>query len=399
MINFKKLILSILLISVFLVGLSAVSAAELTSPDESSSSDITIAEGGAPAVDSRYEAVDSNMIASSDEAILANEEDEEQEDYREDTYFDGKNIKTYTAKSTTKNIKTVKVTLKSSYYAENIANKKITYTFKGVTKSAKTDANGVAKIKINVPKTGNYKVVFKFAGDGGYYATSKTITVTVKNRYKIYASNSKYAYKKNKYYKIKVKDIVSKKPVKYLKVKVKIGSKTYKLKTNKNGIVKISTKKFRKGKYKVVISSLNKKVKVSKNANLTIYDPTIHTKTYKLKSYWEPISDGWENAYIFKGKMKVGKGDYISFYWTAAYSPQEGDERIFSTQCYSSEFYPNYHKIIKEKVYFTNDETGKVMTKTYKINDILRNVKTPYGYTPYKVTVTYKTYSKKLRWD
>ena len=179
-----------LLISVFLMGISIVSAADDTVLDDFASSDVVTSENGAPEIDSLYEAANSDITAASDEAILASDEDEVQEDYREETYFDGKNIKTYTAKSTTKNIKTVKVTLKSSYYAENIANKKITYTFKGKTKSAKTDNNGVVKIKINVPKTGTYKVKFKFEGDSGYYATSKTITVTVKNRYDSIAPSS-----------------------------------------------------------------------------------------------------------------------------------------------------------------------------------------------------------------
>ena len=394
MINYRKIILSMLLISVFLMGISIVSAADDTVLDDFASSDVVTSENGAPEIDSLYEAANSDITAASDEAILASDEDEVQEDYREETYFDGKNIKTYTAKSTTKNIKTVKVTLKSSYYAENIANKKITYTFKGKTKSAKTDNNGVVKIKINVPKTGTYKVKFKFEGDSGYYATSKTITVTVKNRYKIYASNSKYAYKKNKYYKIKVKDIVSKKPVKYLKVKVKIGSKTYKLKTNKRGIVKISTKKLKKGKHKVTVTSLNKKVKVSAKANLTIYDPTIHTKSYTIK-YNSEYDD-------YDGMVSVGKGEVIGSYWIPGYDPQSESFRVMHIHCYGDSIEPEYHKIIKAKVFYKEDSTDAKKVVTYKPEknyEYLISFSTPYGYTPYKVTVTYKTYSKKLRWD
>ena len=345
-------------------------------------------------MDHRQDMEHSNVIPLSDDGNITYEEDEEQEDYREGTYFDVNNIKTYTAKSTTKNIKTVKVTLRSSYFAEVAANKKFTYTFKGVTKSARTDAKGVAKIKINVPKAGKYKVTFKFAGDSEYYASSNTITVTVKNRYKIYASNSKYAYKAKKYYKIKVKDIVSKKPVKYLKLKVKIGKKTYKLKTNKNGNVKISTKKLKKGKYKVSVSSLNKKVKVSKKANLTIYDPSIHTKSYSIK-YDSEYDD-------YDGQVYVGKGEYIGSYWIPGYSPQSQSYRSMEIHCYGDSIEPKYHTIIKAKVYYKDDSTGKKMVKTYKPKkneEYLITFKTPSGYTPYKVTVTYKRHSKKLRWD
>ena len=90
MINYRKIILSMLLISVFLMGISIVSAADDTVLDDFASSDVVTSENGAPEIDSLYEAANSNITAASDEAILASDEDEVPEDYREETYFDGK---------------------------------------------------------------------------------------------------------------------------------------------------------------------------------------------------------------------------------------------------------------------------------------------------------------------
>ena len=70
--------------------------------------------------------------------------------------------------------------------------------------------------------------------------------------------------------------------------------------------------------------------------------------------------------------------------------------------CYGDSIEPQYHKIIKAKVFYKEDSTDAKKVVTYKPEknyEYLISFSTPYGYTPYKVTVTYKTYSKKLRWD
>jgi hypothetical protein len=100
--------------------------------------------------------------------------------------------------------------------------------------------------------------------------------------------------------------------------------------------------------------------------------------------------------------VSVGKGEYISSYWIPGYDPQSESYRPMNIHCGGDSIEPEYHTIIKAKVYYKDDSTGEKMVKTYKPDknmEYLISFKTPYGYTPYKVTVTYKTYSKKLRWD
>ena len=58
-----------------------------------------------------------------------------------------------------------------------LAGKKITFTVNGKTYSAKTNAKGVASVKVSLNKKGTYKFTSKFAGDSTYKAISKTATL------------------------------------------------------------------------------------------------------------------------------------------------------------------------------------------------------------------------------
>ena len=78
--------------------------------------------------------------------------------------------KTYKAKAKTKK---VTATFKSAK-GKAIKGKKITFKVKGKTYTAKTNAKGVATIKVKLTKKGTYKVTAKFAGDATYKAISKT---------------------------------------------------------------------------------------------------------------------------------------------------------------------------------------------------------------------------------
>lgn len=82
--------------------------------------------------------------------------------------------KTFKKKATKK----LTATLKSSGKA--IKNKKITFKVNGKTYSAKTNAKGVATVKIKLTKKGTFKYTAKFAGDAAYKAVSKTNKIKVK---------------------------------------------------------------------------------------------------------------------------------------------------------------------------------------------------------------------------
>lgn len=82
--------------------------------------------------------------------------------------------KTFKKKATKK----LAATLKSSGKA--VKSKKITFKVNGKTYSAKTNAKGVATVKIKLTKKGTFKYTAKFAGDAGYKAVSKTNKIKVK---------------------------------------------------------------------------------------------------------------------------------------------------------------------------------------------------------------------------
>lgn len=60
-----------------------------------------------------------------------------------------------------------------------IAGKKITFTVKGKTYSAKTNAKGIATVTIKLTKKGKFTVTAKFAGDNTYKAISKKAKLTI----------------------------------------------------------------------------------------------------------------------------------------------------------------------------------------------------------------------------
>ncbi len=130
-------------------------------------------------------------------------------------------------------------------------------------------------------KVGKYKATLSYSGhtfvfgsDGyKFNPSSSTFTLNVKNpNTSVSAPKVTAYYKANKYFKVNVKN--NGKAVKNLKLNLKVytGSKykNYVIKTNKNGVAKISTKKFKVGSHNVKITSKNSKYKVSKTSKIII---------------------------------------------------------------------------------------------------------------------------------
>ncbi|AMK14584.1 Ig-like domain-containing protein [Methanobrevibacter olleyae] len=83
--------------------------------------------------------------------------------------------KTFKAKATKK----VSFTLKDAS-GKAIKAKKITFKVKGKTYTAKTNAKGIATVKVKLTKKGKYTITAKFAGDNTYKAISKKAKITIK---------------------------------------------------------------------------------------------------------------------------------------------------------------------------------------------------------------------------
>ena len=84
--------------------------------------------------------------------------------------------KTYKLKAKTKKLA---ATLKTSF-GKVLKNKKITFIVKGKKYTAKTNAKGIATVKVKLTKKGTYKFTVKYSGDKTYSAISKKSKVVIK---------------------------------------------------------------------------------------------------------------------------------------------------------------------------------------------------------------------------
>ena len=152
--------------------------------------------------------------------------------------------------ATAKVAKTLSVTLKDAN-GKAIANKTITYSINGVTKTTKTDANGIVKIAVNQAKAGTYYYSICFLGDNDYKSAFKTVKVTVnKQATKAVFKAKTFKVKATKKVSFTLKD-ASGKAIKGKKITFKVGKKTYTAKTNAKGVATVKVKLTKKGKYTV----------------------------------------------------------------------------------------------------------------------------------------------------
>ena len=129
--------------------------------------------------------------------------------------------------------------------------------------------NGAAVFDMTKVDAGSFNYEF-LSNSEPYYTETGKITIK-KAPTTIKAPSVKFKVKKSKYFKVTVKNKITKSPVKKgTVVKVKIAKKTYKLKTDKNGIVKFNTKSLKAGKYNVVITAGDSNYKISAKSKIII---------------------------------------------------------------------------------------------------------------------------------
>ena len=150
----------------------------------------------------------------------------------------------------------------------------------------KTNSKGIATIKASKLNAGKYKITVYEAfcipggdpGDERYVKVPGVLTTTTlkvkKTKAIVKAPKVKFKYKKSKYFKVTLKHKGTKKPMRGIKLKLKIyigkKYKTYTVKTNKKGVAKFNTKKLSYGKHKVKVMSGNKNVILSKKSVIRI---------------------------------------------------------------------------------------------------------------------------------
>ena len=180
--------------------------------------------------------------------------------------------------------------------------------------TAATDSNGIAKYYASNLGIGTHKVTINVKDSKKFLSKMKYSLIKIsKAKLKISAPKITGYYKESKRYKIAVKNRESKKPMKSIKVMIKVFTdkkyKKYSLKTDKKGIVSFNMKSLPKGKHKVVINiKSNSKVK---SAVLKTYIKTIaRSNVINLKVNNHVLKVKLEDNSAAKTLMnKLKKGD------------------------------------------------------------------------------------------
>lgn len=164
-------------------------------------------------------------------------------------------------KSTTKNFKTTSYV--KTYAANDAGNYVGRYT-SNLKDNIRYKGKFISKDKL--PDAPNLKGIGKY--------NFGNIDKLVKVQTTIKAPKVTNPFNQTKYFKVVVKNKKTKKVVKYARIKIKISnskfSKTYTLKTDRNGIAQIDTKSLAAGKYYVVISTGNHKYYIFSKSKIVI---------------------------------------------------------------------------------------------------------------------------------
>ena len=151
---------------------------------------------------------------------------------------------------------------------------KLTIVINGKIKNLRTNAYGQVRLSINGLDVKKYTVRISFEGNEKYIGSSAKTKVTIrKAKVKLIAKSKKYTHKKRKIQYTVILKTNRNKPLKKVKVILKIKGKTYKVKTNKKGKAKFKIKNLiRNGRYKAIVKFAGNKYykKISKKVKISI---------------------------------------------------------------------------------------------------------------------------------
>ncbi len=159
---------------------------------------------------------------------------------------------------------------------QNLSNVKLTVklTGKNTNKIYRIHTDRDGKANFNIPaklNAGTYKIKISVENSN----ITKTANIKI-NKAKTIVKAPKVTnkFKKSGYFKVTLKNKISKKVISNVKVKIKVYTgkkfKIYTVKTNKNGIANINTKNLKVGNHKVVISSGNSNYQISAKSIIKI---------------------------------------------------------------------------------------------------------------------------------
>ena len=141
------------------------------------------------------------------------------------------------------------VTLKDAL-GNVVSDAKVQVTLNGNKYAVNTDANGVAKVALNIAKANVYTCAVCFLGDDAYNAAFDMVKVTVNKQAAKLAAAKKTFKAKAKTKKLTATFKTAKgKAIKGKKITFKVKGKTYSAKTNAKGVATVKVKLTKKGTY------------------------------------------------------------------------------------------------------------------------------------------------------
>lgn len=249
----------------------------------------------------------------------------------------------------------------------------------GMKKTVRTtNNNGLVSFPINYA-VGKHVVIsyIMCEDDESYFTTNNLVIIksTIPTK-----QVSKYVTEKNKKFSIKFLNSKGKALSNRL-VKIKVRDKVYKIRTDSKGIAKIKINSFKVGKHSIIAT--NPSTKEKRKITVKIYEKSnYYTATMTIKS---------TNYYFTTKKLKTG--DNVDAFYEYRYGKQASPGIYIGTKLHPGHEAQHSTRLIKAKVYFKDDYTGRIVTKTGKPASGGYNIKTLAwvdGLTPYKVKIWYK---------
>lgn len=194
-----------------------------------------------------------------------------------------------------------------------IKNCKVSFSYNNKTVSATTDSEGKASTVIPLLKEGTYKITYKYAGSGGYYASSSSGTIVIKSATtKFTASDLKMTYKDGSKFSVKftTKDgkVLAGKTIKFI-----LNGKNYKATTDSKGVAKLDVGDLKSGTYKVkyLYSTLGSSDYLYGYKNIVVNKVTLKLTAYNLqKNYNDNVQ---YKATVKDSSGKVMKNIKVKF--------------------------------------------------------------------------------------
>ena len=149
---------------------------------------------------------------------------------------------------------------------------KLCLKVKGKTYYATTNAKGIATFKVKIKKKGTFKAIIKYAGTKTAEPASKEVVFTVaRQSVKIIAKNKTFKKDaKKKKYTCTLKDSEGR-PVKKVKLTMKVNGKTYRVRVNSKGKATLNLANLKKkGIYNLTVKFAGNKCYKAKTKKVKI---------------------------------------------------------------------------------------------------------------------------------